>query len=979
MRNAKGNFTEWLKASVCASALLMGGAVNAQTTAAPADQSAVEDEALPEAITITGSRVVRDGYASPTPVSVVGADEIARSATPNIADYVNTLPAVSGSATPRTTSNQVGAGRQGINSMNLRGIGEVRTLTLLDGRRVGGMVNNGVVDVSELPQQLIKRVDVVTGGASASYGSDALSGVVNFVLDTKFTGLKGELSGGVTDYGDNRNWKAALTWGTSFADGRGHFLLSGELNHEDGIYDPSNRPWTEAGWAYINNPTYTATNGQARVLLRPQVALSTATLGGGIGCATNSACASLRGIAFGPGGTMYNLVPGAIVSDPIMSGGTMGDNNLRNGVDNSMLPEQNRRNLFARVSYDVADDWNVYAEGMVSHLDTDTRYYYGGFANNLTVRADNPYMPATLAARMNALGITSVPFGTMKGDIGASGAHAEHGYFRAVGGVDGKFNAFGKQWTVNGYYEFARATLNNMATNATYLPNWNRAIDAVRAPNGSIICRSTLTNPNDGCVPFNLFGTGVNSKAQIDYVTGNPYRKDVYKQNVVSVNVAGEPFDIWAGPVSVAFGAEHRTESANGFADAITTISTGNWDTTGGLPTIGSYKVSDAYLETVVPLAKDVAWAKSLNLNAAVRAVKYDTGTFATWKIGAEYAPIDGIRFRGIISRDVREANLADRYAGFFQAQSSFLPNPGSINPAPSVLNPVTGQLVPATSATVRSLASGNPNLDPEIGKTISVGAVVQPAFLPGFNASVDFYKVDVTGAIGSLTIQQIVNLCDAGSADACGLIIRTPGSNNDYDIYNQPLNLASESTKGLDIEASYRFNVDDVFSSVGGAVTIRALATHYISYTVDSGIPGSIVTQRAGTVALPDWRYSFSVNYDNGPLSLTGTARGISGGVISNEYVECSSACPTSTANNPTYDSIHVPGATYLDLAATFRFGDDNQYEVFANVRNLTNKDPAIVAAGPTGYGSWTNNPISAGQYDTLGRVFRVGFRFKM
>lgn len=945
-----------LKGSVCIAALFMGTVAHAQTSTTPDEQQ------VAEVITVTGSRVVRDGYASPTPVSVVGADEIARSATPNMADFVNTLPAVSGGSTPRTTSNQVGAGRQGINSMNLRGIGEVRTLTLLDGRRVGGMVNSGLVDVSELPQQLISRVDVVTGGASASYGSDALSGVVNFVLDTKFTGIKGEASGGVTTYGDNRNWKTALTVGTSFADKRGHILLSGEASHEDGIYQPGNRAWAQSGYAYINNPAYTATNGQPRVLLRSQVALSTATLGGAIACSATSNCSSLRGIAFGPGGTMYNLNFGPVVSDPIMAGGTMGDNNLRSGIDNSILPRQNRRNLFGRISYDVADDWNVFAEGMVSHLDTDTRYYYGGFANNLTVSVDNPYMPASLATAIRNLGLTSVPFGTMKGDNGASGAHAEHGYFRGVLGVDGKFNALGTHWTLNAYYQYARATLVNTATSATLLPNFMKAIDAVRAPNGSVVCRSTLTNPGDGCVPYNLFGTGVNSQAAINYVTGNPYRSDVYTQNVVSINLAGEPLSIWAGPVSIAFGAEHRSESAKGFADAITTASPGNWDTTGGLPTIGGYKVSDAYFETVIPLARNVSWAKSLNLNAAVRGVKYDTGTYATWKVGAEYAPISGLRIRGIVSRDVREANLADRYAGIFQAQSSFQ-NPNANG----------------ASTTARSLSSGNPNLAPEIGKTYSAGVVLQPAFLPGFNASIDWYKVNVTGAIGSLTVQQIVNLCYAGNQSACALVVATPTATNQYDVYVQPLNLASESTRGLDFEASYRFRVEQLLPSVGGTVAIRALATHYISYTVDSGLPGSIVTQRAGTVNLPSWRYNFSITYNNGPLSLTGTARGISGGVISNEYVECSSSCPTSTANNPTYDSIHVPGATYFDLAVNFKLGQDRRYELFFNVQNIGNKDPAIVAAGPTGYGSWTNFPISAGQYDTLGRVFRAGFRFKL
>jgi outer membrane receptor protein involved in Fe transport len=954
-----------LKASVSLSAMLISGVAVAQTTTSPTVAPAAAPAADPAddvLIQVIGTRVVRDGYQSPTPVSVVGAEEIARSATPNIADYVNTLPAISGSSTPRTTVAQVGAGRQGVNSINLRGIGDVRTLTLLDGRRVGGMINTGAVDVSSLPQQLITRVDVVTGGASASYGSDALSGVVNFVLDTKYTGFKGMVAGGATTYGDNRNWQVQLTWGTGFADGRGHFLLSGEAAHEDGIYNADNRRWTQDGWAYINNPAYTATNGQPRVLLRSQVALSTATLGGAIACSATSTCSSLRGIAFGPGGAPYNLVFGPIVSDPIMAGGTFADNNVRTGVDNNILPDQSRRNLFGRISYDVGDDWNVYVEAMYAHQSTDTRYYYGNFPNNLTVRPENPYMPASISAAITSLRLTSVPFGTLKGDNGASGANAQRGYNRGVAGIDGKFAAFGSDWSLKAYYQYARATLTNTATKATLLPNFRQAIDAVRAPNGSIVCRSTLTNPADGCVPYNVFGTGVNSQAQINYVTGNPFRSDVYKQNVVSINIAGEPFDIWAGPVSIAFGAEHRTQSANGFADAITTQSPGNWDTTGGLPTIGSYKISDAYFETVVPLAKDASWAKSLNLNTAVRAVKYGSGTYITWKVGGEYAPFDGLRIRGVASRDVREANLADRFAGVFQSQASFQdPNRNGAN------------------TTARSLASGNPDLEPELGRTYSAGVVVQPAFLEGFNASVDYYKVDITQAIGSLTIQQIVNLCFAGNQTACARITATPGAVNQFDIINAPINLATESTQGLDFEASYRFYAADVVPGMDGAFAIRALATHFLDYTIIPGIPGAIPTERAGTVNLPDWRYSVAINYDNGPVSLSGTLRGISSSVFSNEFIECTTGCPASTGNNPTYDSIQMPGAAYFDFAATYRFGNDRQYQLFFNVRNIGNKDPAIVAAGPTGFGAWNNQPISAGQYDTIGRSFRAGFRFAL
>jgi iron complex outermembrane receptor protein len=284
--NAKACFIALLKASVCATALLTAGSASAQTATPPNDNQATEQ------VVVTGTRVQRDGYEAPTPVTVVSSEELEKSGTPNIADYVNTLPVVSGSSAPQTTATQVGAGRQGINSINLHNIGDIRTLTLLDGRRVGGMINTGVVDVSELPQQLVSRVDIVTGGASASYGSDALSGVVNYVLDTKFTGFKSDFSGGETTYGDDRSWQAALTYGAGFANDRGHFLLSGEASKENGVYNPSNRPWTKAGWAYITNPNYTATNGQPLVLREPGVALDTATLGGAIACSATSACKS---------------------------------------------------------------------------------------------------------------------------------------------------------------------------------------------------------------------------------------------------------------------------------------------------------------------------------------------------------------------------------------------------------------------------------------------------------------------------------------------------------------------------------------------------------------------------------------------------------------------------------------------------------------------------------------------------------------
>src|SRR4051812_44078613 len=275
-----------LLAAILASGATASYAADAQTAQAPA----VEE------IVVTGTRVVRNGYEAPTPVSVIGVEALANTATSNLADNINQLPVLSGSTTPQSTATLTTSGLGAVNGLSLRGLGTSRTLVLLNGQRTVGSLLTGVVDVSELPQELIERVETVTGGASAAYGSDALTGVVNFILNTNFTGFKGEVSGGVTTYGDDRNWKINAAYGTAFANDRGHFIMSGEAAYDDGLIIVD-RPWNEQGYSYINNPAYTATNGQPRVIQTNHVGLSpTASWGGTI------SAGPLRGITFGPGG-----------------------------------------------------------------------------------------------------------------------------------------------------------------------------------------------------------------------------------------------------------------------------------------------------------------------------------------------------------------------------------------------------------------------------------------------------------------------------------------------------------------------------------------------------------------------------------------------------------------------------------------------------------------------------------------------------
>ena len=311
------------------------------TQAAGAQQASQLEE-----VVVTGTRVERAGFEAPTPLTVMGIEEMNASPSANLAEFVNTLPSVVGSATPQNSNTSISSGAAGVNALNLRALGSVRTLVLLDGQRSVGSLLNGTVDVNNIPQALVTRVEVVTGGASAAHGSDAVAGVVNLILDRRFTGLKTEVDGGMSTYGDNENWRARAAFGTPFAGGRGHLLLSGDFVKEKGVMH-ADRDWNNNGWYQIINPAYSPGNGQPERLITPNAGLMTAPYGGLI---TNTA---LAGTAFGPGGTPYQFNYGTVRS-PWMIGGEWKAAQLNDRQ--SLNPEQERQGAFARLSFSLTDD-----------------------------------------------------------------------------------------------------------------------------------------------------------------------------------------------------------------------------------------------------------------------------------------------------------------------------------------------------------------------------------------------------------------------------------------------------------------------------------------------------------------------------------------------------------------------------------------------------------------------------------------------
>ncbi len=957
--------------------LVLTAALAAGTAVAQEQSENAPNDVLQE-ITVTGTRIVRDGYEAPTPVSVLGAEDLNAMAVANIVDAVNRLPALSPTINSRNSATADMTG--GIQNLNLRGLGPTRTLVLLDGKRIVGSTlagfdnNGGAVDINAFPNVLIQRVEVVTGGASAVYGSDALAGVVNFVLDKEFTGFKSEAMGGMTTYADDETYKVNLAAGTPFAGDRGHLLIAGENTYTRGILH-NDRPWGERSYSIMLNPSYAAGNGQPQYITAFDTGLAVATRGGLIvscpltaGSPSSIAC-PLRGTQFLAGGTPAPFDFGPIISGLLMSGGDW----QTSRIDNDSMPDLNlkRSNAFARGSYDISDGATLYAEVLWST--TRSRSFSGVpqfHLGNITVKSGNPFIPQSVQEQMTALGIPQFTLGTSSADIPQFGHDNTRRTVRYVGGVEGSFEALGTRWTWDADYARSTTRVDARTPGTEITANFTRAVDTVIDPaSGRFVCAANIdanpANDDPACIPYNVMGIGVNSAAAVDYVTGTGWTLIQLKQDVAAAGVSGEPVSTWAGPVSVALGAEHRRESVvteSSELDQARAFFAGNFT-----ESRGKYSVTEGFLETVVPLAKDKPLVESLDFNGAARWTDYSTsGEVVTWKLGATWSPVRDVRFRATRSRDIRAPNLGELF------------NTGRSGTG-AVRDPQNGN----APTTIVTRVRGNPDLKPEEADTTGLGIVYQPAWLRGFGASVDYYKIEIDGAIVSLNNQAYVDRCFAGETALCSFIERN-AAGVITAVAVLPANVLVQSTSGIDFELSYTFPLSSLVSSWNGTLALRGMATYVDSLkTVDdqSIIEGAGVNADSGAIGLanglfvPDLRYLLSATYANDALSATLIARGVASGVYNNDFIECAAGCPAATAAHPTIDNNHIDAVTYFDLSLNYSLLED-RCEAFFVVENLLNEAPPQVAGT-------TNNGFYAGQgnadyYDRIGRIYRAGMRFK-
>lgn len=927
----------------------------AQESAAEPDDAARADRESAEII-VTASRVQRDGFDAPTPTTIVSAEVLEARGATNVATVLNEIPSFKASQTPSTTG--VRAAFAGSFFADMRGLSPSRTLVLVDGNRFVPQIVTGIgtyqIDLNQIPALLLERAEVVTGGASAQWGSDAVAGVVNLIMRKDFEGFKSEVQAGVSELGDNAEYRVGLLGGFKLGE-RGHFTLAIDHVTNEGVGDVFTRDWGRRGFGLVANPSR-ATNGLATQLILPDVRYSTMTNGGLINNTTGPA-AQLRGIFINPDQTLGRFQYGNFVGASFMQGG--GSNagiNFNTGV--SVAPEVKRWTGYARASYEIADNFTVYAEASYANTvgRAQTLPPRNEQATPIVITLDNPFIPAALRAeisRLNALPanaanqITSFNLGRNSTDIGYQRTRIEVETKRGVVGFDA---GLGDSWKLNGAAIYGENLYTQQVFGNRIQSRFRFATDVVQTANGPA-CRAVVAgNPTAaGCQPLNVFGQGSPSAAAIAYATGTTLTQTLYKQFAANLNLSGEPFDTWAGPVSVAAGAEYRREEQDTTVDAIAEAA--GYESSNARSLRGDFNVKEAYLEAVVPLARDIPLLRSLDVQGAVRVTDYSSsGGVTTWKLGATWEPFEGFLMRGSISRDIRAPNI-------FELFTPAVTTVQTRNFAASISGGPAGQVPTA------NLVRGNSTLSPEKSETKTLGMSYSPPFIPGLQFSVDYFDIRVENAVAFLDVNQVINFCAGVTPTTerdfyCSFITRSPaGSPTVYTVDNPYLNLGYIQRRGFDFDASYRLPLDRLSAGMPGALTARFSGTYYDKFGED--ITGTGFIERAGDiVGSPRFLTNSSLTYDDAVFTLQLQMRTISSSKYNNLFVEGVQINDNS-----------VPSRTYFNLSSTFRVSD--RFEFFGVVNNLTDKDPPLV---PQNFGY----PTTPQFFDMIGRSYRFGARVR-
>ena len=987
--------------------------VVAQNT--PEQQTAAE---AAETVVVSASRISIAGYTAPTPVSVVDSGQLQQAANSDIGETLRQLPTMGTAQSPvaATEGNAGNSGAVGISSVNLRNLGVTRTLVLIDGdREVWAGVQYGV-DLDTIPSIMIQRVDVVTGGASAAWGSDAVAGVVNLIIDKNFTGLKGSVDLMDTADDTRRQYGFSVANGFDFDGDRGHIELAGTYSDSPNTMYMSQLKWFD-NQALVANPLYNATtNPGVPQLIHINGAGSSSPPGGYISGATLNSGATttaLNNIQFGPNSQISNFsapncnyyansnLPPYISAttsktNTTCSGGSTNYSNSPAAIGLASYPLLTETGFFLG-SYKVTS--NIVASAMLNYSKVSAVGSSLTIQENAVVNSGNPYIPASVQTQMTALGaksitVTSVGTASTQGGFiqGTPGVGPEQfedafgtpeevtnrQFYRGVFKLDG---SIGNDWSWTASYQHSENHLHEHYNSIEISSNFANAVNAVTvtAANqgtsglaiGSGACASTLNNPTNGCAPYNPFGTGVVSPASLNYIVDhNDYYFLNMEEDTAHAGMQGVlPWDLTgAGAPAVTFGYDYRKETMVSKADpfgSLGALGGGNF-----VPITAEYNTNEGYAELDLPIIKN-GFVESLDGNMAGRITDYSTsGMVETWKMGLTSQIDDDIRLRGTWSYDIRAPDLAELF-------NDIPASGGQVDYKNGV-----------TEAVALSEAAGNPNLQPEKSVTISAGVVLTPHWVPGLTMSFDAYSIDVKDIVVAPSAAFERTACVAGTPLPTGVasnpttgtgycadwvynpaLANTSNVNGLQFVYTYPFNNGYLKTSGIDFNADYQMDFFEgtLICHLAGNYTDEETETEFGVKTPAGAqatydFAGSLSGASQFTGGVPKVHAILSATYNQGPWSGTVQTRYLGPAVLTNGWT-----------SGVQVDNNSVPQVAYLDLRGSYKWNDNLQF--YAAVDNVMDTPPPNIASySVSNNGLSTVNPSI---YDVLGRMYHAGFRF--
>lgn len=930
--------------------LLAGGTAMAQT--AGADQAA--GASADEAIVVTGSRIPRPDIDSNSPVNVIGAAEIQQTATLETESLLNALPqAVAGAGAQSNAGN-------GSATVNLRNLGTVRTLVLQNGRRIVGSSQDGVVDLNMIPPSLIQRIEVVTGGASAVYGSDAMAGVVNFVTKTDFEGLEVGGQYGLTDEGDGARYNVEFTVGGNFADGRGNIVLHGSYYDRDEVKGAARAHASLFLVDAVQNGVGVLVPGGNGVT--PQGTIFSTALVGKLDQFGNPI--GTAGIFFAPEGWRAYRTSDGFNDRPFT---------------NLQMPLQ-RWQASVIGHFDVTENITAFWEGAYVRSKINSTLgavpmSSSGFISNFQLDLRNPYLAPSLREFLRTnldttgagAGDNLVPININRRllDFGSRTSDQTREFSRFVvglkGGLTDRLN-----WEV--FYNQGDVSIVDEQGGGVLIDNFNNSF--ITNPANPADC--LVADPR--CVTINPFGLNSLTQPMIDYISTDLTNRTTLSQKQVGASLSGSLFSLPAGNLGIAVGAEYREESSYFKPDQLYVQGKALSRSAGIQPTGGGFDVKEVYGEIVVPILSDIPGIQLLAFEGGIRYSDYSSaGAVTSWKAGGEWTPVRGLKIRGLFQRAVRAPNVSELFLGATNtapqvtdfcnaspsrsaAERSFCIN--SLNVPASVID-----IFQQENTQIRAITGGNPNLQEETSDTWSVGAVFRPEFVPNLLVTVDYYNIKIADAIASFGggLAQVVTACRANlslSNIFCPpLANRTP----EGQLFDVPLlnaNIASIYTSGVDFRLDYAHDIGSL-----GRLSYY-IAGSYLIESVTRGSPAVAPVDCAGYIgggscssANPKWRFTQRLTWDVTDALQVSVRHRFLGSVKDGRIA-------AAKASGSAAPLLAVPATgeiSYFDLSASYDV--DDSFTFYGTIDNLGDHNPPFQL-------------YERETYDAIGRRFTIGFR---